>query len=74
MSGDTGNDRLTDNRGRDVFDGGSGTDRINSRDVTRANRRQRDTVRCGTGRRDVAHVDRRDNVSRDCERVFRRSI
>ena len=74
MSGDTGNDRLTDNRGRDVFDGGSGTDRINSRDVTRADRRRRDTVRCGTGRRDVAHVDRRDNVSRDCERVFRRSI
>jgi len=74
MSGNTGNDRLTDNRGRDVFDGGSGTDRINSRDVTRADRRQRDTVRCGTGRRDVAHVDRRDNVSRDCERVFRRSI
>jgi len=72
LFGNTGNDRLTDTSGRDVFSGGNGTDRINSRDRSRAGRRVRDTVRCGPGRRDVARVDRRDTVSRDCERVSRR--
>ena len=71
LFGDSGSDRLTDTSGRDVFSGGAGTDRINSRDTSRSGRLVRDTVRCGAGR-DVALVDRRDTVSRDCERVSRR--
>jgi hypothetical protein len=72
LFGNSGNDRLTDTSGRDVFSAGAGTDRINARDSTRAGRRLRDTVRCGAGRRDLALVDRRDTVSRDCEIVLRR--
>jgi len=72
LFGNAGDDRLTDSSGRDIFNGGAGRDRINSRDRSRAGRRVRDTVRCGTGRRDTALVDRRDRVARDCERVFRR--
>lgn len=72
LFGGSGADELTDNSGRDSFSGASGTDRINSRDKSRAGRRARDRVRCGSGRRDVALVDRRDIVARDCERIRRR--
>jgi hypothetical protein len=72
LFGNSGADKLADNRGRDRFSGASGPDRINSRDRSRAGRRARDRVRCGAGRRDVALVDRRDIVARDCERVRRR--
>jgi hypothetical protein len=72
LFGGTGADRLTDSSGRDSFSGAASNDRINSRDRSRAGRRIRDTVRCGSGRRDVALVDRRDRVARDCERVRRR--
>jgi Ca2+-binding RTX toxin-like protein len=48
----------------DVFEGGSGNDEIFSRD------NKRDRVDCGSGR-DVAKVDRRDTVARNCESVVR---
>jgi hypothetical protein len=72
MTGAAGNDRLTDHSGRDTFSGGAGNDRIDARDTSLAGRRVRDTVRCGTGPRDVALADRRDLVLRDCERIVRR--
>ncbi len=72
LSGSSGADRLTDRSGRDTFYGGSGNDRIDARDRTAAGRRQRDVVSCGSGRRDIAYVDRRDRVASDCERVRRR--
>ncbi len=71
LFGDAGGDRLTDTRGRDRFSGGAGHDRINSRDTTTFGRRTADIVACGSGR-DTVFADRRDRVSRDCERVFRR--
>ena len=72
MSGEAGNDRLTDSSGRDSFSGGAGNDRIDARDTSIPGRRARDTVQCGSGTRDVAVVDRRDIVLRDCERIARR--
>jgi hypothetical protein len=72
MTGAAGNDRLTDRSGRDTFSGGTGNDSIDARDTSLAGRRVRDTVRCGTGTRDVVLADRRDLVARDCERVRRR--
>jgi Ca2+-binding RTX toxin-like protein len=69
LAGGAGTDSLTDGRGTDDFKGGAGDDRIDARDTTAAGRRGSDTVSCGAGRRDVALVDRRDHVARDCERV-----
>jgi Tol biopolymer transport system component len=71
LNGGPGTDSLTDARGRDRFTGGTGPDRVNARDLTPADRRRADVVRCGPGR-DVAVVDRADRVARDCERVRRR--
>jgi hypothetical protein len=71
LVGAAGNDRLTDYSGRDDFSGGAGNDVVDARDSSAAGRRVADAVRCGAGR-DVASVDRRDRVSRDCERVVRR--
>ncbi|MDX6706635.1 MAG: hypothetical protein QOI48_2481 [Solirubrobacteraceae bacterium] len=72
LRGGPGADRLNDAHGRDQFIGGAGNDRIDARDRTRADRRRRDAVSCGAGKRDVAYVDRTDRVSRSCERVVRR--
>jgi len=72
LFGGDGADRLSDKRGRDVFSGGAGNDEIDARDDSRAGRQRSDDVRCGAGKRDVARVDRRDRVARDCERVRRR--
>jgi CSLREA domain-containing protein len=66
LVGGSGSDRLVGGRGRDVLLGGTGNDRIEARDGVR------DVVRCGLGKRDVAVVDRRDAVARDCETVRRR--
>ena len=63
---------LSDAAGRDRFSGDGGNDRIDARNGTAAGRRGVDDVRCGTGNRDIALVDPRDRVSRDCERVTRR--
>jgi hypothetical protein len=65
LSGGAGNDRLTAGRGTDTLLGGSGSDVLSARDG------RRDTVDCGSGRRDRAIVDRHDRV-RGCERVSRR--
>jgi Ca2+-binding RTX toxin-like protein len=73
LTGAAGRDNLTDSRGRDRFSGGAGIDRIDSRDTRLADRRAVDRVLCGSGR-DVVFADARDRVSRDCERVVRRSL
>lgn len=72
MAGGAGNDFLTDHVGLDQLSGGAGNDTIDARDTSARGRRGRDIVRCGAGTRDIAVVDRRDRVSRDCERVRRR--
>lgn len=65
LFGQAGSDRLTGGKGRDTLDGGAGNDTLNARDRTK------DTVKCGSGRKDTATVDRIDKVS-GCERVKRR--
>ena len=65
ISGDQGSDRINGNSGNDRIKGNSGNDRITSLDNSR------DRVNCGTGR-DSVLADRRDIVSRNCERVRRR--
>lgn len=74
LSGGAGGDRLTDARGSDRFAGGAGNDVIDARDASPSDRRRRDRVNCGAGRRDRALVDRRDIVARDCERVVRTHV
>jgi Ca2+-binding RTX toxin-like protein len=66
MIGRYGNDRLTGGPGADRMSGGSGNDYLNARDG------ERDSVRCGDGRKDRVVADRVDSVARDCERVTRR--
>ena len=73
LYGRAGNDRLIGLAGNDLLDGGSGRDVLNGgagNDTLRARDGQRDLVRCGSGR-DLAVVDRRDVVARDCEAVRR---
>lgn len=70
LDGGAGADRLSDHTGPDRFYGGPGNDRVDARDTTSYGRRTSDHVHCGSGR-DVALVDHRDWVSRDCERVLR---
>jgi Ca2+-binding RTX toxin-like protein len=65
LAGGVGNDRLNGGAGRDRLNGGTGNDTINSHD-----RRAGDTVSCGKGK-DVVVADKKDKVSRDCERVIR---
>jgi fermentation-respiration switch protein FrsA (DUF1100 family) len=62
VSGQGGDDRINGGKGRDTVSGGRGNDRLQSRDG------ERDKVRCGAGRNDVAVVDRRDTV-KGCEEV-----
>lgn len=72
LDGGAGSDRLSDSSGRDTFAGGPGNDIVNARDSSRAGRRIADRVTCGSGRDDIALVDRDDRVALDCERVRRR--
>ena len=65
IAGDAGSDRMDGNSGADRITGNSGNDRITSLDNSR------DRVDCGTGS-DSVLADRRDVVSRSCERVRRR--
>jgi Tol biopolymer transport system component len=65
LVGGDGNDRLRGGSGADVMMGGRG------RDVVIAWDRFRDRIACGPGR-DRVVVDRRDRVSKDCERISRR--
>ena len=64
IAGDAGSDRINGNSGSDSIKGNSGSDRITSRDNSR------DRVNCGLGRDSVV-ADRKDVVSRNCERVRR---
>jgi Ca2+-binding RTX toxin-like protein len=82
LLGGAGNDRLKGDVGRDRLDGGAGNDRLDGgksansltggsgNDSLTARNGKRDTVDCGSGRRDSATVDRTDKVRR-CERVKR---
>ena len=72
VSGGAEDDVLIDHSGRDTLVGGAGDDRVDARDRRAAGRRVADTIRCGAGRLDIAIVDRRDRVARDCEFVLRR--
>jgi len=65
LDGGTGNDTLVGGTGRDLLYGRAGNDVLSVRDGTR------DRVSCGQGR-DRVVADKRDVVSRDCERVVRR--
>jgi Ca2+-binding RTX toxin-like protein len=68
-----GNDRIGAGRGADDIDAGSGNDSITSDDESSLRRGERDTVRCGPGR-DTVVADRRDRISRGCERVIVRAL
>jgi hypothetical protein len=81
MSGNGGRDRVKGGPGRDKLKGGGGKDRIEGgggkdklsggagNDRLKASDRSRDKVNCGAGKKDRAVVDRRDKVSRSCEKV-----
>jgi Tol biopolymer transport system component len=64
ICGRRGADDIAPLGGKDYVYAGAGRDVINSRD------RYGDVISCGPGR-DVAFADRKDKVSRDCERVRR---
>ena len=80
LGGGRGADRVVGEGGRNTLKGGRGPDRVNAKggrhsvrggrgaDRIRASDGRRDSVRCGSGI-DVAWVDARDRVARDCERV-----
>lgn len=55
-----------------MFSGGAGIDRIDARDASAGDRRERDAIFCGAGH-DFVLADRRDSVAGDCESVTRRS-
>ena len=67
LDGGAGNHTVTGGAGVDELVGGAGDDTIDGRGD-----RKRDIVKCGSGRHDVALVDRLDKVARDCETVRRR--
>jgi hemolysin type calcium-binding protein len=71
LDGGPGNDRLIGGAGLDLLEGAAGADTLQAREDRSAGEQPRkDRVDCGTGRRDRASVDRRDEVRR-CERVSR---
>jgi hypothetical protein len=63
--GDTGADLVDGGPGRDRLVGGRGADRVQARD------RQVDAINCGPGH-DRVIADRRDRISRNCERALRK--
>ena len=65
LQGQNGGDRLVGGPGTDAIIAKSGNDYVNSRDG------ERDSVSCGDGH-DRVVADRKDRVSRDCEKVSRR--
>ena len=64
LSGGEGNDELYGGKGRDALIGGAGNDFLEAKDSAK------DFVGCGAGH-DVASADQRDEVSSDCEVVYR---
>ena len=74
LSGSGGDHRLSGGPGGDRIAAGSGSNRVSAGagdDSVNADNGRRDRVTCGTGR-DRVRADRRDRVSRSCERVVRR--
>ncbi len=63
--GEAGADQITGGAGRDILAAGPGDDILFARDGAR------DRVVCGSGRDDVAIVDRGDVLARGCETVNR---
>jgi RTX calcium-binding nonapeptide repeat (4 copies) len=79
LRGGRGNDRLEAGVGADTLDGGAGHDVLlggRGSDTIISADGERDRIECGTNvrgpERDVARIDGRDVVARDCERVLRR--
>jgi hypothetical protein len=71
LDGGTGNDVLSGEGGNDVIVGGPGVDLLSGgdgNDLLLAADGRRDVVHCGRGR-DRAIVDRKDFITRTCERV-----
>ena len=64
VKGDTGNDTVTGGAGLDQLFGGGDEDKLLARDGNK------DRVNCGAGK-DLAVVDKKDRVSRNCETVRR---
>jgi Ca2+-binding RTX toxin-like protein len=64
LDGGRGNDKLTGGAEANSYKGGSGNDSVNARNG------KRETVDCGSGKKDSASVDGRDKV-KGCERVKR---
>jgi hypothetical protein len=64
LYGGTGNDKLSGGPGVNSYSGGTGNDTINARNG------KKETVDCGSGRKDVAIVDKADKT-KGCEKVKR---
>jgi hypothetical protein len=82
LKGEAGNDTLSGGLGRDSLDGGAGSDKLTGgpglnkykagagNDSVNARNGVKETVDCGTGKKDSASIDKRDKV-RGCEKVKR---
>jgi hypothetical protein len=82
LFGGAGNDSLNGEAGKDTLDGGAGNDKLTGGpdansykggpgdDSIAARNGKRETVDCGSGKKDLATVDRADKV-KGCERVKR---
>jgi hypothetical protein len=64
LYGGKGNDKLNGGPGANIYSGGPGNDTINARNG------RKETVDCGSGKKDVATVDKRDKT-KGCEKVKR---
>jgi Ca2+-binding RTX toxin-like protein len=83
LFGGAGNDTLKGEAGKDALDGGAGNDKLTGgpdknspkggagNDTINAVNGKKETVDCGSGKRDRATVDRADKV-KGCEKVTRR--
>ncbi|MDX6689700.1 MAG: hypothetical protein QOG15_1157 [Solirubrobacteraceae bacterium] len=69
LTGNAGADRLTDRSGVDTFSGGAGNDRIDARDTSSAGKKKADRVRCGSGSKDRARIDKGVDKTSGCEIV-----
>jgi Ca2+-binding RTX toxin-like protein len=63
--GRDGNDRIYGNAGSDLLFGNEGNDTITS-----AGDDEKDIVKCGRGKDDMAYVDEMDRVKVNCENVY----
>ena len=64
LFGGRGNDKLNGGAGTNSYSGGSGNDRVNARNG------KKETIDCGSGKKDVATVDKKDKT-KGCEKVKR---